>query len=273
MLEGMNTQQVKKFLIWLGKSFLKSLKNINEVELGMRASSLTFTSVLSIAPLLAVSFYVFKMIGGFERAYEKLEPFLLENLSEGTGENVANYLSSFIQNVHAKSIGWVGIAGLFFTAVMTYLKIAGSFQKIWNHVPSPKFSFRITRAALLILIGPILLSLSIYLSTMLATQIKVIPHSGYAVAILLNLVLYTMIYYWIPPERIPLKTVILGAILPSILWEITKSNFTHLTKSFLDYSKFYGSLATIPLFLIWVYIAWYITLFGAVWIKTLHTKE
>ncbi len=256
-----------------GKIFRTCFALTRSSDIGTRASSLAFTTVLSIAPLLAVLFYVFKLLGGFEYAYSHLEPFILDNLSEGTGEVVAGYLATFIQRVHAKAVGWVGIAGLFVTAVMTYLTVAKSFHVIWKSEKALSLFNRLTRALILVTVGPVLAVVSIAITTAISAQLKIIPYSGHFLALLLNVVLFTLIYSLIPPERVKLKIVVLGSILPAFLWEFAKSGYAFYTKKIINYSAFYGSLAAIPIFLFWVYIAWYIALFGAVWIRSLHNPN
>ncbi len=260
-----------------GKIFRTCINVTKRSDIGTRASSLAFTSVLSIAPLLAVLFYVFKILGGFEYAYNHLEPFILDNLSEGTGEVVASTLATFIQRVHAKAVGWVGITGLLFTAVMTYLSVDKSFHVIWQSEKSLPFLSRLLRAFILIIFGPILAVASIALTTAVSAQLKnipfQIPFSAHFLAIFLNLVLFTLLYSLIPPERVSFKKAAIGSLLPAVLWEFAKSGYAIYTKKVINYSAFYGSLAAIPIFLFWVYIAWYIVLFGAVWIRTIHNPN
>lgn len=256
-----------------GKVFRTCLVIIKRSDVGTRASSLAFTTVLSIAPLIAVLFYVFKILGGFEYAFQHLEPFILDNLSEGTGEIVAQYLETFIHRVHATAVGWAGIAGLFFTAIMAYLSVDKAFQVIWQSDTSLKLVTRLIRACILIIFGPVLAVISIALTTAISAQLKIIPYSGHFLAMFLNLVLFTMLYSLIPPERVKFKTALIGSIVPAIIWEFAKSGYAIYTKKVINYSAFYGSLAAIPIFLFWVYIAWYIVLFGAVWIRSIHNPN
>lgn len=266
-------ESIEKKLGIHGKVFRTCLAVIKRSDLGTRASSLAFTTVLSIAPLIAVLFYVFKILGGFEYAFQHLEPFILDNLSEGTGEVVAQYLETFIQRVHATAVGWAGIAGLFFTAVMTYLSVDKAFQVIWQSDTSLKLVIRLFRAFILIVFGPVLAVISIALTTAISAQVKIVPYSGHFLAMFLNLVLFSMLYSLIPPERVKFRTAIIGSLVPAVIWEFAKSGYAIYTKKVINYSAFYGSLAAIPIFLFWVYIAWYIVLFGAVWIRSIHNPN
>lgn len=260
-------------LLLIGRIFRSCFALSSKADVAVQAASLAYTTVLSIAPLLAVLFYVFKAVGGFDYAYSRLQPFIIENLSEGTGDVVARYLETFIHRVHAKAVGWAGIAGLFITSVLAYLNIARAFQRIWKTEKAPHLIDRVARALSLILIGPPLAVASLALTAAISAQLKNIPFSGHFFALVLNWVLYALVYSLIPPVRVPLPTVLRGSILPAILWEFAKSGYAIYTKRVVTYATFYGSLAAIPLFLFWVYIAWYITLFGAAWIRTLQLNR
>lgn len=252
------------------KLLLKAFKHAGEVNLPMMAGSLAFTTVLSIAPLLAVLFYVFKVFGGLDYAYDKLMPFILDNLSEGTGEVVEVHLGNFIRQVHAKAVGWIGIAGLLVTSLLTYFTIVKAFNKIW-HVDRPhSIQHRIARALLLISVGPVLMTASVVITTAIATQVHVIPFSGHIVAFALSTMVFSMIYGLVPMVRVPARAIAIGSLLPALLWELAKVGYAIYTKKVMTYSAFYGSFAAFPLFLLWIYIAWYITLFGGVWVRTLQ---
>ncbi len=242
---------------------------IKTVDLGTLASSLAFTTVLSIAPLLAIAFYVFKLFGGLEYGYSKLEPFLLSNLSEGSGEIVVQYLQKFMQQVHAKAVGWAGVGGLFVTAILTYFTVSKALNRIWEVKKFPPIHKRIGKALVVLLLGPLLVSLSLAVTALVSSQISNIPYSGYLVGILLNTLVYTLIYTLVPNAKTNLKIAFLGSLLPACLWEIAKSTYTIYTTRIVSYSSFYGSLAAIPIFLFWIYIGWYIALLGAVCVRAL----
>ena len=105
--------------------FLKSIrqftvavwKEFQECQLLGVASSLAYTTLLSIIPLLAVSFAIFQAFGGLDRLQATLEPVLISNLATGSGEAASEYLRRFIRNAHAGAIGATGFLGLFVTSV------------------------------------------------------------------------------------------------------------------------------------------------------------
>ncbi|MBI3558455.1 MAG: YihY family inner membrane protein [Deltaproteobacteria bacterium] len=241
-----------------------------KVNLPTMAGSLAFTTVLSIAPLLAVLFYVFKLFGGLNYAYAKLMPFILDNLSEGSGAAVEEHLGNFIRQVHAKAVGWVGIAGLLITSTLTYFNIVAAFNRIWEVDRPRSLQHRLLRGLTLLTLGPILLTASIVVTGAVAARIQAVPYSAHLVSLALSTVLFAMIYTLVPTVKVPARVIVMGSLLPAILWESAKIGYAIYTQRILTYSAFYGSFAAFPLFLLWIYIAWCITLFGGVWVRTLQ---
>lgn len=250
-----------------------ALSRAKKADLSAMAGSLAFTTVLALVPLLAVAFYVFKVFGGFDYAYARLLPFLLDMLSEGTGEIVASHISQFIQQVHARAVGFAGIAGLLLTWFLTYQTVVRAFNRVWEVDKVRSVQHRILRALTLLTVGPLLLAASLTVTTAVAAETRFIPFSGQLVAFLLTLILFIMVYALVPMAKIPLGTIIRGSLIPAAMLELAKYGYAIYTHRMVSYSAFYGSFAAVPLFLLWVYIAWYITLFGAVWIRAVQLNR
>lgn len=256
---------------WLPTAISEFRANLARSDLPGAAGSLAFTTVLSLVPVLAVSFYVFKLFGGLDYAYDKVVWYLLDVLSEGTGVIVAEHLDNFIHQVHAKAVGWAGVGGLSVTAVMTYLTIVRTFNRIWGVEGRVELRHRVRRAFVLLTVGPILLAASIAITTAVAAEVKGIPFSSQVIAYALTTLLFTMVYSLVPSTRVSFKVTALGSLVPAGLLEGAKFGYAIYTSRMVSYSTFYGSFAAIPLFLLWIYIGWYITLLGAVWIRTLES--
>lgn len=250
-----------------------ALRDAREMEISSMAASLAYTTVLSIVPLLAVVYAVFAKLGGLKYVYSKLQPVIIQTLSEGAGETARKNLEHFVSNTHSKGLGWVGFAGLMITAITTYTTIAKAFHRIWDMRRVAPFVKRTMKVLTLILASPLLLLLSLTLTTALATHISIIPWAAQLGAFLVSYVLFLMLYSFVPSTRLPTPTLLKGAILPAVLWELTKAGFAIYTTRVVKYSNIYGSLAAVPLFLLWIFLAWYIALFGAVWIRSMQKNE
>src|SRR5690349_12768440 len=92
-------------------------RHMKEAQLLLVASSLAYTTILSIIPALAVSFSIFQAFGGLEKVYGAIEPIIIQNLAEGTGEEAMQAIRKFIGNVHAGTVGVTGFIGLVFTTM------------------------------------------------------------------------------------------------------------------------------------------------------------
>src|SRR4051794_16808318 len=88
-----------------------------------QATALAYTSIISLVPVLAVAFFLFSAVGGFESLYDKLQPFIEENLAPAFSSQISSYLDTFLSNIHAKTIGILGVVGFIFTSISTLATI------------------------------------------------------------------------------------------------------------------------------------------------------
>jgi len=252
---------------------LESAKSAKKAEISTLAGSLAYTTVFSIVPFLAILYVIFERLGGLKYALEKAQPILINMLAEGVGDTARHTLQRFVDNAHTSSVGWFGFAALLFTTTATYTKISESFRKIWQIQNKYPLFKRLVRLITLLILAPVLITASITLTTAVAAQVKFVPWSGQMAAFAITYILFVAFYLLVPNTKIPFGVLLRGAFLPAFFWELTKSGYTLYTTRVVQYANLYGSLAAIPLFLLWVYLAWYISLFGAVWIRVLQKSR
>ena len=101
--------------------FKDTLQNMKQAQLLQVASSLSYTTILSLIPLLAVSFAIFQAFGGLKTLNDTIEPFILSNLAEGVSDEVIAKIQGFINNAHASALGIGGLIGLIFTSMSMLL--------------------------------------------------------------------------------------------------------------------------------------------------------
>lgn len=244
------------FLVLLG-----TYKEIQDAQLFMVSSSLAYTTLLSIIPLLAVSFAIFQAFGGMHKLYEMAEPLLLSNLAEGTSEQMISKLHEFIDNAHTGIVGIGGLVGL----VVTGMSMLSNIEKAINHV----WKVKITRSLfqrfcnywLLITLGP--LALSVVLGIVSSADhpvMNLLPSSSglYTIVVLL---LY-LIYKYVPQTKVKWQSALIAAIVTSALWNLARYGYAVYTKNVVTYSKVYGSLGAVPILMLWIYIEWVIVLTG-----------
>ena len=249
------------------------IRDLAQGQLTLRAMSLVYTALLSMVPLLALSFSVLKAFG----VHNQAEPMLREFLAPlgGKGEEVSHQIIGFIQNMNVGVLGSVGLALLLYTAVSLVQKIEESFNHIW-HISQPRsLSERFSRYLSVLLVGPILLFAAIgmtasAMNVWIVRDVLALEPLGrlvYAFGRLMPYVLvigaFTFIYMFIPNTRVELRPALVGGIVGGVLWQSAGMGFALFVASSTKYSAIYSSFAILILFLIWLYLSWLILLFGA----------
>ncbi len=249
------------------------IRDIWEGQLTLRAMSLVYTTLLSIVPLLALSFSVLKAFG----VHNQTEPMLLRFLAPlgPKGEEVSHQIIQFIQNMNVGVLGSVGLALLLYTAVSLMQKIEESFNYIW-HISQPRsLGERFSRYLSVLLVGPILLFAALGM-TATAMNIGIVRdvlalepfgqlvyELGRVTPYLLVIGAFTFVYMFIPNTRVELGPALTGGIIGGVLWQTAGMAFAVFVASSSKYSAIYSGFAILILFLIWLYLSWLILLFGA----------
>ncbi|MBI4924568.1 MAG: YihY family inner membrane protein [Bdellovibrio sp.] len=245
------------------KLIISDIKNhILEAQLLLIASSLAYTTILSIIPLLAVSFSIFHAFGGMEKLYTIIEPFILENLTEGTSEEAMQTIRKLISNAHAGAIGTGGLAALILTSMSMLSSAEKAINRVWKTTIQRTWFQRISTYWFFITLGP--LALSIALGAMTSNELKLtrlIPN-GF-LFFTLNTIILFCIYKWVPHRKVNTWSALITSAIISGIFNIAQLCYSIYTKNVVSYSKIYGSLGAIPILLLWIYILWLILLTGA----------
>ncbi len=242
-------------------------------QLTLRAMGLVYTTLLSIVPLLALSFSVLKAFG----VYNQIQPMLLNFLAPlgEKGEEIANNIVRFIQNMNVGVLGALGLGLLVYTAVSLMQKIEESLNFIW-HVPRVRpLGERFSRYLTVLMVGPILVfsALGITASVMNLDVVRgllAVGVLGQTVEIAGRLMPYvlvsaalTFVYMFIPNTPVRFGPALIGGVIGGIAWQSAGWAFAMFVASSNTYSAVYSSLAVLILFMIWLYLSWLIMLFGA----------
>jgi membrane protein len=263
----------KARLLRLVRVIVVLIRDIAQGQLTLRAMSLVYTTLLSIVPLLALSFSVLKAFGVHNQAEPMLRRFLAP-LGE-KGDEVSRQIIGFIQHMNVGVLGSVGLALLLYTAVSLIQKIEESFNHIWHISQQRRLGERFSRYLSVLLVGPILLFAAIGMTASALNAgivrdvlaLEPLGELAYALGRLLPYVLviaaFTFIYMFIPNTRVELGPALVGGIVGGVLWQSAGIGFALFVASSTKYSAIYSSFAILILFLIWLYLSWLILLFGA----------
>jgi membrane protein len=270
-LEGMPFW--KAFWFRIARTVLVLIRDIQSGELTLRAMSLVYTTLLSLAPLLALSFSVLKAFG----VHNQIEPMLNRFLAPlgDKRDEITHRIIGFIENLNVGVLGAVGLVLLLYTAVSLIQKIEGSFNHIW-HVRQPRsVGERFSNYLSVLLIGPILVFSAMAVTAGIATNSlwryvmavgpvgEVASEMSRLAPYLLVIAAFTFTYIFVPNTRVRFLPALVGGIVGGVLWESAGMLFTIFMAKSTSYSAIYSSFAILILFMIWLYVSWLILLIGA----------
>jgi membrane protein len=236
-----------------------------------RAAALTYTTLLSLAPLMAVSFVILSAFPFFQSLTIKAQHFVLQYVVADSRDMIEHFLQNAIKQI--SHLPWIGFSSLVIIAVLMIFNMEQAFNTIW-HVKKQRQVISAFLLYLAVLIfAPVLLGLGLLLSAYVKSLPLVttfISYFGLAKIILLitpfclSVFAFTFLYVAIPNCRVPLRYGFAAAIVAAILYETAKFSFTYYIQHFSSYALLYGALAVLPIFLLWLYISWVIILLGVV---------
>ncbi|MGJ9416263.1 YihY family inner membrane protein [Massilia sp. CMS3.1] len=246
-------------------------RRLREEMLPQVAGSLTFTTTLALVPLLTIVLAIFTTFPIFGQLRTALETYFAQALIPRAISNtiIAN-LTQFADK--AKGLSALGAVMLLLTTTAMMGMIERVFNQIWRvRQPRPLMQRMLTYWALITL-GPLLFGLSISLTAQLFTATGGMTHSvpllGTILSTLASIALttgaYTLLYVAVPNRHVDWRDALWGALAAAIAFELAKRLFALFIRQFPTYAIIYGALAALPLFLLWMYLSWLITLLGAV---------
>jgi membrane protein len=243
-------------------------------QLNLRAMSLVYTTLLSIVPLIAVSFSVLKGFGYHQQLETYLFDFMFEPLGP-SGVEVAETIIGFVENVKVGMLGSLGFAFLIYTVVALVQKIEAAFNFVWQIDRLRSMSQRFSNYLSVITIGPVLIFSAVgvtatMLNTDIAQQLVAVEpfgtlmlYAGELLPYVLICLAFTFIYILIPNTRVEFRAALVGGVLAGVLWKVTGWGFATFIASSAKYAAIYSSFAILILLLIWMYLSWLILLVGS----------
>ncbi|MBW2732420.1 MAG: YihY family inner membrane protein [Deltaproteobacteria bacterium] len=263
----------KAFLLHQAAIFVHTAKSVRDDELSRRAAALTYHTLLSIVPVLAVAFALFKAFGGLQRVEGPLRQMIVENLSVGRSGEIANWLDKFIQNINAGAIAGVGVIVLFYTAMGLLGNVEQAFNRIWGVTRVRPLYMRFAIYWAVLTLAPPLVGISLSLSARLQSSAftvllkewlpfglgRLLVTGSSMLSVSLALI---FLYQLVPNTKVRFRSALLGGLVAGLLWNAVKGIFLWATAGTVKYSAIYGALGVLPLLMIWIYLSWVIVLFG-----------
>jgi membrane protein len=242
----------------------------------LRASAMTFATLLALGPVLVIALSIFQAFGALRGLEEQLERFLIDNLSPGSQDQIRVWLYKFFESARAGAFRGLSILVLVGGVLGLLGSLEQAFNDIWGVHRGRSLFQRFSTYTTLMVFGPVLIGLSLSFTTTLQAWTWRAWIEGLPVGIqemcgiatrLLPMVLtglaFTLLYTIMPNEKVSLRASLPAGLVAAVLWEASKMGYGAYMRTASHYGTLYGSLAAVPLFLIWVYVTWLVVLFGA----------
>ncbi len=245
-------------------------ERFREDRLGLTASSLTFTTTIALVPFITVALAVFTAFPMFAKFQDVLQRWLIESLvPDNISRQVLGYLNQFAGK--ASKLGVAGLAVLLGTALALAFTIDRTLNSIWRVRKSRPFAQRVLFYWAAITLGPVLLALSLSLTSYALSYSKgLVGAMPGGVSLLLNMLQLVLVaagmasmYRFVPNTHVRWGHAWIGGVFVSAGMELAKRGLTLYLSSVPTYSMVYGAFATLPILLIWIYVVWVIVLLGA----------
>ena len=230
---------------------------------------LSYVTLLSMVPLLAVTFSAFSLFPVFQEWRGELEAFVFKNFVPTMGEAIQGHFLRFIEN--ATKMTPVGLVILILLALLLIYSIDHTLNHIWRVRKNRRLIVSFSIYWVVLTLGPILIGTSLLTTSYLLSLTGFEENTLLAVRkLFLELLPYLasfssflLLYLVVPNTSVHFWSALSGAMIAAILFELSKSAFALYFTHFPVYQAIYGALAIIPLLFIWVYVSWIVVLVGA----------
>jgi membrane protein len=253
-----------------------AMRRLREERLPQVAGSLTFTSTLALVPLLTIVLAIFTMFPAFGQVRAMIDAWFVQNLMpQAIASTISGALTQFASK--AKGLSALGAVALLFTTSAMMSLIERVFNQIWSVRQPRPWTQRLLVYWALITLGPVLFGMSLSFTSQLvdvtgglerdASLLATLAFTLASVAVTTGG--FTLLYVAVPNRNVAWRDAFWGALAAAIAFEIAKRVFGLFIRQFPTYAIVYGALAALPLFLVWIYVTWMITLVGAVLVAAL----
>lgn len=258
-----HTETIREFLFFLSR------RAQNDTIFRV-AASLSYTSLIAIVPLFAIGLSVFSAFPVFDSVKEQIQEFLLRNFVPTIEQEVSQYLIEFIDA--SAQLTTIGVVSITITAILMLSTIENSLNFIFKVTRPRRLTTKITLYWTVITLGPLLLGTAFSMRGYLFTLQRFMPQDIAGTEILISklipsmitMLLLVLVYVLVPNKKIKISNAFVGSLVAVIMFAFLRKGFAYFMIKAATYKTLYGALATLPVFLIWMYLAWAVVIFGAV---------
>jgi membrane protein len=237
----------------------------------LRASALTYATLLAIVPLLALMFSVLKGFG----VQGALEGIILQKITVGS-EQVVHQIVDYINNTNVAHLGAAGLVALLLTVVAMLTNIEQSFNHIWVVRETRTWVRRFSDYLSVLVLGPIFLFAAISMTTTLQSHaflqhLMGMAYVGQVILTLFKVLPYVVmwaafifLYIFMPNVKVHFSAALVGGIVGGSLWQLAQWGYVYAQVGVARYNAIYGTMAALPILMVWIYTSWLIVLMGVV---------
>jgi membrane protein len=265
----------KSFFVKVLRELMIAIKEFVSDQCALRSSALTFYSLLSIVPVIAMAFAVAKGFG-FQNMLEK------ELLGQFAGQEevinkVIEYARSLLEQTKGGLLAGIGAATLLWSVIKVMTNIERCFNVIWSNTTPRTLGKKFSDYLSIILVAPLLLIMSGSVTVLVISEVTTITQKIAVLGILSPIImlllkllpygviwlLFTFVYVFMPNTKVTVKSGLVGGIIAGTAFKLLQWAYIYFQVGVSRYNAIYGSFAALPLFLIWLQLSWLIVLFGA----------
>jgi membrane protein len=249
------------------------LRDVFSTQLTLRAMSLVYTTLLSIVPLLAVSFSVAKGLGMVSRLREMFTQSFTQLGPDGVA--IAENILQMVDRIDGRAIGAIGVVIFLWTAVSMIQKVESSFNYVWYVAKTRGFARRFSEYLVVLLIGPVAMGTAFSMIASLSSNsfvayLEKVPGIaqifllvGESVPYVMIIGMFTFLYYFMPNTKVSMKSALVGGLAGGVMWVTMSVIFTtFIANSFRTFAV-YASFGVGIIALLWLYLNWLVLLLGA----------
>ncbi len=236
-----------------------------------RAASLVYATLLSLVPLMIVLFSIFSLFPHMHTVYQDIQSFVFNNFVAQSARVVQGQVTSFVSNVSQLSI--VNIVFLAVVCLLMIYNMSCAFNSIWGVDYTANLGMRLLMYILVLVLGPPMVASCLLLFAFFMSLPMIQAVTQHAVLLrfwswglpyLITFLIFFMLNWALPATHVKGRYAALGALVTTVLFELAKYGFTRYLSLVPTYRLLYGALASVPIFLLWLYICWLIILLGAI---------
>ncbi len=265
----------KQIILRQFRIFRLAITGFSEDRVQVRASALTYYTLLSIVPIAAMVFGVAKAFGFDERLRATIQEGFQSQ--QEVSEWILQFADKYLLNIKGGVIAGIGVLILLWAVMRLLSNIELSFNDIWQIKKARAMSRKMSDYISLVIIGPVLIvisfSINVFLKQQVASSSEAFPLIGYIgpiLSFLLSLIpflfiwlVFMLVYIIMPNTRVKPGAALIGGIIGGTLFQLFQMIYINFQSVLFHYGDVYGAFATLPLFLVWLQISWLIVLFGA----------